>query len=61
MEKESGRARVNTELVAFHGLRPCQERREGFLLPSSSVITGHDAPAIPHLVSPLYLTELSVY
>ena len=32
MEKEIGRARVNTERVVFHWLRPYQEGREVFLL-----------------------------
>ena len=63
VEKEIGRARVNTELMAFHWLRPCQERREVFLL-TFELCCHHRAwcsQLFPHLVSPLYLTELSVY
>ena len=63
MEKEIGRARVNTERVAFHWLCPYQEGREVFLL-IFELHCHHRAwssQLVPRLLSPGYLIELSVY
>ena len=48
-------------VMAFHGLKPCQERKGVFLLPVVLCYGPLKGMSAPTLASRLYLIEVSVY